>query len=143
MLRSFMVSTIALTCPVPSATLLVCDAVPLVSSVIEVVEGVVEARSWQLLNCRNASMSKYLRASSLSVLSRLAFGEHLTMTVRGFGSVVLRSGRRPPRRTPARASRHHELPASLAHRRDGVRAAVLGGDRPLRLDGGTRGSGSA
>jgi hypothetical protein len=71
MLRSFMVSTIAFTCPVPSATLLVCDAVPLVSSVIEVVEVVVEARSWQLLNCRNASMSKYLRASSFSVLSRI------------------------------------------------------------------------
>jgi hypothetical protein len=66
-----MASTMALTWPVPSATLLVCEAVPLVSSVIDVVRFVVEARSLQRSNWLYAEMSKYFRASSFSVLSRM------------------------------------------------------------------------
>jgi len=53
---------------------LVTEAVPLVSRLMAVVELPPEgsARSGVFLNCRYASISKYLRASSLSVLSMIA-----------------------------------------------------------------------
>jgi hypothetical protein len=64
MFRSFIVSTMAFTCPVPKATLLVTDAVPFVSRLIAVVDVPLEgsARSGVFLNCRYVSMSKYFRA---------------------------------------------------------------------------------
>ncbi len=61
MFRSFIVSAIAFTCPVPSATLLVTVAVPVVSRLIAVVDVPLagSTRSAVDLNCRYASMSKY------------------------------------------------------------------------------------
>src|ERR1035437_5925495 len=74
MFRSFIVSTMALTWPVPNATLFVTVAVPVVSRLIAVVDVPDDgsARRAVFLNCKNDSMSKYFRASSFNVLSMIA-----------------------------------------------------------------------
>lgn len=72
--RSFIVSTIALTWPVPKAKLFVVRDVPPVSREIAVADVPPDgaARNAVFLNCRYASISKYLRASSFNVLSMIA-----------------------------------------------------------------------
>ena len=70
MLRSFIVSTITLTCPLPSATLFVPVTVPLVYKVIALVDvpEAAIARSGVKANCACAAMSNAFLASFFSTL---------------------------------------------------------------------------
>jgi hypothetical protein len=77
MLRSFIVSTMAFTCPVPNAMLLVTVAVPVVSRLMAVVDvpEVGSARRGVALNWRYASMSKYFSRIHMRTRRRMLLAE--------------------------------------------------------------------